>query len=247
MTREQAKECLSALRAATTDTTDPMLREALELAAKDAELRDWFDRQREFDDILIEKLASIRPPEGLKENILHSLSEGSRPIRWKTGWLALAATVLLAALLLNHQIDFFRGSSRSFRQFSADAMAVVSTKPAPKLDLETPSLQIAEAYIDAHSAPRMTHFPAKLQVMPTAGCRVFLWQKHPVSLTCFHLPSGKLLHLVVIRADAVGDSGMPTGLYSADGWHLMFQKKNGLILMWASQAPMDELKQIIET
>jgi hypothetical protein len=247
MTREQAKEYLSAPRAATKDTTDPMLRAALELAEKDTELRDWFARQREFDDILIEKLASIPPPEGLKESILHSLNAGSRPIRWKGGWLALAATILLAALLLNHQIDFFRGSSRSFRQFSSDALAVVSTKPAPQLDLETPSLQTAEAYIDARSAPRLTQFPPKLQVMPTAGCRVFLWQKHPVSLTCFHLPSGKLLHLVVIQADAVGNSNMPTGLYAADGWHLMFQKRNGLIVMWASQAPMDELKQMIET
>jgi len=27
----------------------------------------------------------------------------------------------------------------------------------------------------------------------------------------------------------------------------MFQKKGGLLVMWASQAPMEELKQFIET
>ena len=31
--------------------------------------------------------------------------------------------------------------------------------------------------------------------------------------------------LVVIRADAVGNADMPSGPYSENGWHLMFQKK----------------------
>jgi hypothetical protein len=26
---------------------------------------------------------------------------------------------------------------------------------------------------------------------------------------------------------------------------MMFEEKNGLIVMWASQAPMDELKQVL--
>jgi hypothetical protein len=81
--------------------------------------------------------------------------------------------------------------------------------------------------------------------MATAGCRVFVWRQHPASLTCFRLPSGNLLNLMVIREDAVGDSNMPTGPYSENGWQLMFQKKNGLIVMWASQAPMDELKELL--
>jgi hypothetical protein len=82
--------------------------------------------------------------------------------------------------------------------------------------------------------------------MTTAGCRVFLWRQHPASLTCFRLPSGNLLHAVVIREDAVGRADMPSGPYAENGWHLMFQKKAGLLVMWASQAPMEELKQFFE-
>jgi hypothetical protein len=80
---------------------------------------------------------------------------------------------------------------------------------------------------------------------PTAGCRVFIWRKHPASLTCFRRPSGNLLHLVVIGEDALPDSKMPSGPYSENGWNLVFQRKNGLIVMWASQAPMDDLKQLL--
>jgi hypothetical protein len=50
---------------------------------------------------------------------------------------------------------------------------------------------------------------------------------------------------VVIAEDALGGANLPSGLYSENGWHLMFQKKNGLIAMWASQAPIDELKHLL--
>jgi hypothetical protein len=248
MTREQAKEYLSALRASGADETDPTLQEALELARNDSELGSWLAQQREFDNILVEKFASISAPEGLREMILESLEGTARPVQsWRMGWLALAATIVLAALLLSQKVDLFRGPSQLFQSFCSDALAMVAVKPAPKLDLETPNLETAEAFIAAHDAPRLSQFPQKLQAMTTAGCRVFLWREHPASLTCFRLPSGELLHAVVIRADAVGRTDMPSGPYSENGWHLMFQKKAGLLVMWASQAPMEELKQFIET
>jgi hypothetical protein len=246
MTREQAKEYLSAVRPDGVDAGDPALQQALELAQKDSELGSWLARQQEFDEILIEKFSSIRPPEGLREIILESLEKTAPPIQsWRMGWLALAATVILAALLLSHHVDLFRGPSPRFRSFRSDALAMVGAKPAPKLDLETASLRTAQAFIEQHDAPRLGQFPQKLEAMTTAGCRVFVWRQRPASLTCFHLPSGGLLHLVVIGADALGDSNMPSGLYSENGWNLMFQKKNGLIVMWASQAPMDDLKQLL--
>jgi hypothetical protein len=108
MTREEAKEYLSAVRPHGADAADPTLQQALELAKKDSELGSWLARQQEFDQILIEKFSLIRPPEGLKENILESLEEATRPIQsWRMGWLALAATVVLAALLLSHRVDLF--------------------------------------------------------------------------------------------------------------------------------------------
>jgi hypothetical protein len=245
MTKEQAKEYLSAFRAHGADAVDPTFREALELARQDSELGSWLAHQREFDEILMNKFSSIQPPEGLRENILASLEGSAQPMRSRRmGWLALAATVVLAGLLLSYQVDFFRGPSRPFRSFRSDALAMVSVKPGPKLDLETASLGTAEAFIDAHQAPRLGQLPQKLQAMDTAGCRVFLWRQHPASLTCFRLPSGNFLHLVVIREDAVGGADMPVGPYTENGWHLMFQRKGGMIVMWASQAPMDELKKL---
>jgi hypothetical protein len=246
MTREQAKEYLSAIRPHGLDAGDPTLQPALERAKKDSELGTWYAQQQEFDEILIEKFSSIRPPKGLRQTILESLEETARPIQSRrTGWLALAATVVLAALLLSRQVDLFRSRSQRFHSFYSDVLTMVAVKPAPKLDLETASLVTAQAFIEQHEAPCLGQFPQKLQAMATAGCRVFVWRKHLASLTCFRLPSGNLLHLIVIAEGALGDANMPSGPYSENGWHLMFQKKNGLLVMWASQAPMDELKQLL--
>jgi hypothetical protein len=50
---------------------------------------------------------------------------------------------------------------------------------------------------------------------------------------------------VVIREEAVGDLGIPSGRYSENGWHMLFEKKDGLIVLWVSEAPMNELKQLL--
>ena len=126
MTKERAKECLSAFRAYTAEALDPTLREALELAARDSELGDWLLRHQEFDEIFIEKLTSICPPEGLKEHILRSLQTKVHPIQsWRTGWLALAATIVLAGIVVSYQFGFFGGSTQSFGKFRSDALVTV--------------------------------------------------------------------------------------------------------------------------
>jgi hypothetical protein len=246
MTREEAEELLSALRPHGADGADPVFREALELARKDSDLGAWLARQQEFDQMLVEELSSIRPPEGLRETILESLRKTARPLQfWQNAWPALAAAAVLVAFFLSQQVLTLRNPSSRFQSFRSDALAMVAVRPAPKLDLETASLGISQAFIQQHEAPRLGQFPLKLQAMATAGCRVFVWRQHLASLTCFRLPSGTLLHLMVIDANALRDPKLPSGLLSANGWHMMFEKKNGLIVMWASQAPMDELKQVL--
>jgi hypothetical protein len=246
MTREEAKELLSALRPHGTDAADPVFREALELASKDSDLGAWLARQQEFDQMLIEELSSIRPPEGLRETILQSLRKTARPLQfWRNTWPALAAAVVLVAFFLSQQVVTLRNPSSRFQSFCSEALAMVAVRPVPKLDLETASLGITQAFIQQREAPQLGRFPLKLQAMATAGCRVFVWRQHLASLTCFRLPSGTLLHLVVIDEKALEDPKLPSGLLSENGWHMMFEKKNGLIVMWASQAPMDELKQVL--
>ena len=164
--------------------------EALEFAARDPELSDWLGRLREFDEIFTEKLASICPPEGLKENILRSLEARANRIQsWRTSRLALAATIVLTAIALSYQSGFFSGSTQSFRNFSSEILLMVAVKPRPQLDLEATTLRTAEAFIDARQAPRLGRLPQKLRDVPTEGCAFsYGTNSQPLSLVSTCLP-----------------------------------------------------------
>jgi hypothetical protein len=45
--------------------------------------------------------------------------------------------------------------------------------------------------------------------------------------------------------DAVGGLAIPFGQYSENGWHMVFEEKDGMIVMWAGDAPMNELEQLL--
>jgi hypothetical protein len=242
MTPEAAKQILSAYRSAKQDGGDPTFLEALEVQERDPELKQWFEEQNEIDRMLREKLAQIGPPEQLRWQILARIRrERTRVL--PPAWLALAAVLAIGGLGLIYSLGSF--SPDRFREFRKDALAMVSVQPAPKLDMETPYLSETQRYLREHQAPIAHNLPAALKSMSTAGCRAFLWQEHPASLTCFKLPNGQLLHLVVIGQAAIGNANVPTSFQSEQGWHVMFQQKDGLLLMWASQAPMDKLERML--
>src|SRR6516225_9852481 len=139
MIREEAEELLNAMRPHGADAADPVFREALELARKDSDLGAWLARQQEFDQMLIEELSSIRPPEGLRETILESLRKTARPLQfWRNAWPAPAAAAVLVAFFLSQQVVALRNPSSLFDSFCSDALAMLAVKPVPKLDLATP-------------------------------------------------------------------------------------------------------------
>ena len=43
----------------------------------------------------------------------------------------------------------------------------------------------------------------------------------------------------------MGKANIPVGMKSMGDWHVMFQQKDGMLMMWATQAPMEEFKQIV--
>src|SRR5258708_9085976 len=148
MTREEAKELLSALRPHGTDAADPVFREALELASKDSDLGAWLARQQEFDQMLIEELSSIRPPEGLRETILQSLRKTARPLQfWRNAWPALAAAVVLVAFFLSQQVVTLRNPSSRFQSFCSHELPILEVRPVPNLSCKPPILALPHASI----------------------------------------------------------------------------------------------------
>jgi len=245
MNSDAAKEVLSAYRSEDRDGADPIFREALSQLENDAELKKWFEEETNLDRSVRQKLAGIEPPADLQAKILARI-RGEKVRRsvfaLPPAWLAVAACLVLGGLALFYSTN--RGGSDRFQEFKTDALAMVSVQGGPQLDLETPDLNETQTFLREHKAPYYEALPSRLKSMETAGCRAFVWKDYPASLTCFLLPDGQFLHLVVINKAALDNADIPAGMKAMGDWHVMFQQKNGMLLMWASQAPMDQLKQL---
>ena len=95
ITNRDAKLVLSAYRASGADARDPFFEEALEQTKRDPELREWFVKQRAFDDVIVSKLRTIEPAAGLHSEILAGLRAIRVPRRPVGPWLAVAAALLV--------------------------------------------------------------------------------------------------------------------------------------------------------
>ena len=82
--------------------------------------------------------------------------------------------------------------------------------------------------------------------MPIAGCLVTEWRHHCLSLTCFVMPGNRLVHLVVVPKDALDGARLPEGLQPVEGWHLAYRERDGMVMLWATHAPVDEFKRILQ-
>lgn len=245
MTNERAKLLLSAYRHNGADAQDPFFHEALEQATRDPELASWFTKQRGFDALIVEKLNSIQPPPSLQSAILDNIRSVPSRNRLPFGSiLAMAAILVLSCILLSLMFRQGNSDSRSLAQYQNAALAVLSGG-TPRLDLMTSDFSRTQEYLLERVAPRAPAVPASLQELQTAGCRAIDWNGKMVSLTCFRLPSGELLHLFVIDAKSLNEPALRPGIQEINGWHVECRRVNGMLLMFVSKAPMSELTRYI--
>ncbi len=240
MTNHDAKLVLSAYRSNGADARDPFFEEALEQAKRDPKLMEWFVKQRVFDEAIVSKLRTIEPPVGLNLEILAGLWSIRVPRRAGGPWLAVAAALLVAMMVLVYNGFFGSLNPDRLDKFCSDCLVQFSS--TARLDLESPDLRQTQEFIRASGAPTAPAISDSLAKVPTAGCKTFRWNGQWVSLTCFELPNGESLHLFVIDKKAFGSQSIPTDFREVGQWHVEFQEENGVVMMWASRASMNEIK-----
>ena len=243
MTNQDAKLVLSAYRPNGADARDPFFEQALQQAKRDPELMEWFEKQRAFDRVIVAKLRTIEPPAGLNSQILAGLRAVRVPRHSVSPWVAMAAALLVAMMVLTYNRFFEPSKLDRLDQFCSDCLAQLNSPV--QFDLESPDLRETQKFIRTRQVPAATAMPDSVATMPTAGCRIFRWKGQWVSLTCFKLPSGESLQLLVIGAEAFERRPIPTDFREIAGWHLKFQEENGKVILWASRASMDEVKSYL--
>ena len=243
ITNQDAKLVLSAYRPSGADARDPFVEEALEQTKRDPELWEWFVKQLAFDDVIVSRLRTIEPPAGLHSEILAGLRAIRVPRRPVGPWLAVAAALLVAVMVLSYNEFFEPLRLDRLDAFCSDCLAQFN--PAVQFDLESPDLRQTQEFIRTRQAPAAPVITGSVATMPTAGCKTFRWSGRWVSLTCFKLPSGQLLHLFVVDESAFGSRPIPTEFLEIGQWHVKFQEENGVVMMWASRASMNEIKKYL--
>ena len=246
ITNESAKFVLNAYRPNGADARDPVFHAALEQASRDPELAAWFKEQRSFDLLIAEKLAEVQPPATLYSTIVAGIANRSPKRRFTfMPYLALAAVLVLSAAILFPLYIENGPRSASIEQYQKANLQMLSSVPAPELDLVTADFSRTQEYLTEMKAPCIPFLPGPLLDLPAVGCKTLHWKGQELSLTCFRLPSGELLHVFVIDEQAVRSIKVSNGFEERDGWHFKCQRRAGMLLMFVSRASMTEITQYL--
>ena len=209
MNRDEAKNILLLYRHGTADVQDPQIAEALELAERDPELKDWLVKHCERQLVLREKFRQISVPAGLKEQIISEQAAQDKVIFWREKF-ALAAAAVLMFLVALGTFWFSRHGHDDTLAIYQNRMAGVALR-GYAMDLATNDPEQIRAYLMQNHAPADFVLPAKLEQAALIGCAIESWQRAKVSMICFRMvktpaPDGQsdLWLFVVDRASVKG-------------------------------------------
>lgn len=227
MNREEAKYVLSAYPIAGNQCEDSQFEEALRLAQRDPELREWFGRERELDAVIARKLQSVPPPPDLQFQLLAAHKVIPIP-RWRfrIASFAAAAAIALVALTLSSYL-FARRPTLALADFETYVASTAAT--LDHLDLNTSNLVEIRDWLRQGQAPSEFTVPSGLAQNKRVGCRVFDWRGKRVSLVCFALGEQKTAHMFIVeravlrnvaanervRVDS-GQGGITTAIWTDD-------------------------------
>ncbi len=274
MNPEQLKLMLSAARPEGQDDAEPSLREALAAAQQDESLGKWLEAERAADREFSARLAEVRAPEGLRDEILAGmyLSSGARrkpaedapetdapgkviflnrPATW--GGLAVAAAL---AVLLTVSVLLTERAPQNNR-----AVATASIVPPllshltqqlepgkfPGFDMQSDCVHTLQHYQGTHSTPTPQALPSCLAEQRALGCLSLKFEGHPIGLLCFDNGDNQTLHLFTGDASMAGKL-LPliegTAYYEAEGYHYRVWQDSDQVYILASKLPISCLRQL---
>lgn len=205
MDKEQAKLILGCTRPNGADDADPAVREALDFAQQDPELKAWLEAERASDREFTARLRSIAVPASLKREILagHRMEKGVPMWRRPQVW-ALAACVLILAGVAVRNLAFVPVlPPAGYADMQQDVGALVAGGQFTP-SLEVPDTAQARRWLADKKAPEMDDLPPFLADAHAVACTVMEWRGRQVGGVCLQ-KNGRLMHLFVINRDQLDD------------------------------------------
>jgi len=243
---QEAKFILSAYRPGGEDACTTHFAAALEQVSRDPVLAAWFSNQRALDMATSDALCSIPVPDDLRTNILAGAKISRRGL-WplRPVFLAMAATLMLLA-----GVAGFWMHQSALDSWQKDALAFLPNlgNGQSHFDHEAIDSRALQQWLQEQHAPAADVMPAALEALPALGCKTISSNGKPVSITCFRMPGGELVHLIVTDA-----SGLKRPLpqqprfVRQNEWMTASWTQNGQALMLATKASSRELRDLLTT
>ncbi|MEO6005295.1 MAG: hypothetical protein ABIZ04_22450 [Opitutus sp.] len=198
MNNQEAKFILSAYRANGADANEPLFADALKQTNQDPALGAWFAREQAHDRAMVEKLASLQPPAGLRDAILMgSRVSGRKTSGWKGGlWLA---TSLAAAVLIVVTASFWPKRSAA----NEGQLATFALKDAigEKHDVHGAEVKALQTILADPNLKLGRGLAVDFEAMRGSGCRTIAMGGREVFEVCFNR-NGAWFHLYAMREAA---------------------------------------------
>ena len=246
MNNQEAKFILSAYRPCGEDASGAAFAAALDQVNRDPDLAAWFSEQRALDVAITNAICSIPIPQDLRVNILAGAKVSQRRF-WRTRpvLFAIAASVMLLAVING----LWTRASR-LDSWQDDALAVISTfVPGHEpFDHQAADSQELQQWLVTQNAPAPEVIPAALQTVPTLGCKTISSGGRSVSIICFRLRDGHMVHLVVTKASGLRHSPPSKPTFAKEGdWVTASWTENGRACMLATKGPSQLLHSLLPT
>ncbi len=246
MNRTEVRQILSAYLPDETEA-EPMFAEALQEAAQDPELSQWWKEEQIFDQAIAGKVQRIPVSPELKSRLLLA-GRAVVPVRrqWHRQIALLAAVLALFAVIFGVRQTRLQPAA-SLADYRDEMMSFV--KVMPPLEFETSELPRLLAHLKQSGAAADIAIPVKLRQLEPAGCRTLRFRGHDVTLICFNRPDGRRAHLFVMKDDAVSraQDTRSRGYEAAGEWTTAVWSEGGQTYLLAMQDDQRALEKYFTT
>ncbi|MCE9609365.1 MAG: hypothetical protein K8R23_03965 [Chthoniobacter sp.] len=244
---DEARLILSAYRPGGQDAGDPAFAAALAAAKNDPALAQWFAEQQEFDALVVGHLRAVAVPADLRSKILAGAA-ASRPRQWwrqPRAW-ALAAAVLIFAGVVGLWPEKDAGLA-DWQRHGLAVLGEIVTARQP-FDLQNRDAAMLTAWLRDHATPLPVALPTPLGGKPTLGCKTIAWDGHRMSLMCFDLGDGVVVHL--FTTERAGLAHVPAdgpARFARDGaWTVAMWNEGDKTLMLATDKGEQPLRRVLQ-
>ena len=185
MNDDEIKQILRRYRPGAAGEGDPEVAAALARAREKPELARWLEEQGAAQAAVRAQFRRIKPPAGLREQIISEQAAQARAANPRRNWAQLAGVAAVLAILAS--IAFLRFPLRAPQDalyiFQHQMVGIALRGYGMELTTNNPA-QI-RAFLAAHQAPANYALPPAIPESALLGCAVENWNSAKVSLICF--------------------------------------------------------------